>query len=304
MTSKSVQEARFIAAPDAKAPSDSETEGPLLAEFYEHRRREATVYDAVAGNVTTTGALPKDSRHRRRGPGTSGRDPVLAPEEVLFQRRGAPQRYAERDVYFANERDLGPGGDALPDSDLLKAVHAYASDFYEAMAVRSGGGGGGGGGGDHDNSSFFVGSRHVDERSMDETALLAFGILLEEAGREALGRRGDLVFTEGVTLLHHHHHHHHHRDGDSVAQGGGRERGTDAGEQQREEGEGREDDDDEQDYEGRRAMRRRGRGSRGAAAGLVGGGSSSKEVSVGLEGDDFWRRRLPKRRKVAEDRHG
>lgn len=33
---------------------------------------------------------------------------------------------------------------------------------------------------------------------MDETALLAFGILLEEAGREALGRRGDLVFTEGA----------------------------------------------------------------------------------------------------------
>lgn len=35
---------------------------------------------------------------------------------------------------------------------------------------------------------------------MDETALLAFGILLEEASREALGRRGDLVFTEGVEV--------------------------------------------------------------------------------------------------------
>jgi hypothetical protein len=33
---------------------------------------------------------------------------------------------------------------------------------------------------------------------MDETALLAFGILLEEAGNEVLGRRGDLVFTEGA----------------------------------------------------------------------------------------------------------
>lgn len=33
---------------------------------------------------------------------------------------------------------------------------------------------------------------------MDETALLAFGILLEEAGKAVLGRRGDLVFTEGV----------------------------------------------------------------------------------------------------------
>jgi hypothetical protein len=34
---------------------------------------------------------------------------------------------------------------------------------------------------------------------MDETALLAFGILLEEAGREALGKAGDLVFTEPLT---------------------------------------------------------------------------------------------------------
>lgn len=35
---------------------------------------------------------------------------------------------------------------------------------------------------------------------MDETALLALGILLEETGREVLGRRGDLVFTEGVEV--------------------------------------------------------------------------------------------------------
>lgn len=40
--------------------------------------------------------------------------------------------------------------------------------------------------------------RTTDERSLDETALLAFGILLEEAARESLGKNGDLVFTEGV----------------------------------------------------------------------------------------------------------
>jgi hypothetical protein len=33
---------------------------------------------------------------------------------------------------------------------------------------------------------------------MDETALLALGILLEEAGKDVLGKRGDLVFTEGM----------------------------------------------------------------------------------------------------------
>ncbi|KAM7213878.1 hypothetical protein V8F06_010756 [Rhypophila decipiens] len=38
--------------------------------------------------------------------------------------------------------------------------------------------------------------RKLDERSMDETALLAFAILLEEAGRSSLGKTGDLVFVE------------------------------------------------------------------------------------------------------------
>lgn len=33
--------------------------------------------------------------------------------------------------------------------------------------------------------------------SLDETALLAFGILMEEASREILGSTGDLVITEG-----------------------------------------------------------------------------------------------------------
>jgi hypothetical protein len=33
---------------------------------------------------------------------------------------------------------------------------------------------------------------------MDETALLALGILLEESAREVLGESGDLVFTEGL----------------------------------------------------------------------------------------------------------
>ena len=32
---------------------------------------------------------------------------------------------------------------------------------------------------------------------MDETALLAMGILIEEAAKESLGGTGDLTFTEG-----------------------------------------------------------------------------------------------------------
>lgn len=33
---------------------------------------------------------------------------------------------------------------------------------------------------------------------MDETALIAFGILMEETAKEVLGETGDLVFTEGA----------------------------------------------------------------------------------------------------------
>jgi hypothetical protein len=113
----------------------------------------------------------------------SARNVKLAPEEALFRRRNAPVRYAEQDIYWANE-DLPDGGlGHLPDGRLLKSVHSYASRFYEATATRLG-------------PRCHVGSRTIDERSMDETALLAFGILLEEASREVLGKAGDLVFAE------------------------------------------------------------------------------------------------------------
>lgn len=102
---------------------------------------------------------------------------------MLFRRKDAPERYAEHDIYYAHERDLPRGGrEVLPESDLLKAIHGYSSRFYGAM--------------DRDRRHPDV--RNLDGSSMDETALLAFGILLEEAGKDNLGRRGDLVFTEAA----------------------------------------------------------------------------------------------------------
>ncbi|KAK4131213.1 hypothetical protein BT67DRAFT_344943, partial [Trichocladium antarcticum] len=160
------------------------------------RGREANVYDAVAGRVTLNegvdGSKSVDSRSRRRLSLTAGRyssrNPKLAPEEALFRRKYAPTRYTEHDIYWANE-DLPDGGRRhLPEGNLLKSVHAYASRFYAATAARLGPRG-------------VVGNRTVDERSMDETALLAFGVLLEEASRDVLGKRGDLVFTEASTEL-------------------------------------------------------------------------------------------------------
>ena len=63
----------------------------------------------------------------------------------------------------------------LPDSDLLKAIHTYASDFY-GRATTNGG--------------------LLDFESLDETALLSLGILLEEMAEHVLGDTGDLAFLE------------------------------------------------------------------------------------------------------------
>ncbi|ROT41337.1 hypothetical protein SODALDRAFT_349351 [Sodiomyces alkalinus F11] len=182
--------------------ADIAGQGTATAIHHDPRlRHQLTVYDAVAGRITaklsnkttTTGAAaqdesqkPTDAEQPPRLRKATVHNPILAPEEALFRRPDAPERYAEHDVYMAHDRDL-PHRDVLPDSDLLKAIHLYASHFYAALNGP-------------DARSVRVGSRSVDEGSMDETALLAFGILLEEAGRKALGKRGDLVFTEGQEI--------------------------------------------------------------------------------------------------------
>ncbi|KAI1381027.1 hypothetical protein F4677DRAFT_209016 [Hypoxylon crocopeplum] len=191
MASRSIREGRFMAPPEETGnATEGDTERDILdGAKRKRRRRDANVYDAVAGRVTST--LPLDDgsgsdipSHHHRPSRDRRKDPTLAPEEVLFRRIGAPVRYAEKDIYQAHERLRDGGRGVLPDSDMLKAIHTYSSHFYGATARRG------------DTTAAAV--RNVDERSMDETALLAFGIVLEEAGREVLGRMGDLVFTEGV----------------------------------------------------------------------------------------------------------
>lgn len=125
-------------------------------------RVQGTLYDAVAGRLHSEGFI------------LDGHRKPAAPDEFLFKRKNAPIRYQEDDKYFAH-RHLPPGV-SLPDSDLLKAIHAYASDFY---------------------GSGTPGDCNVDFQSMDETALLAIGILMEETCAHALGKTGDLAFVEG-----------------------------------------------------------------------------------------------------------
>lgn len=137
------------------------------------RRKQATVYDAVAGRVGYEGFIGEDAPSTARDT-VSYSNTAVPPDEVLFRRRGAPLRFEEDDIYAA-DRHLGPH-QRLPDSDLLKTIHTYVSDFY-SRAMSDGG-------------------KH-DVRSMDETALLAIGILLEAAAAGALGKTGDLAFLEG-----------------------------------------------------------------------------------------------------------
>ncbi|KAM7199511.1 hypothetical protein V8F20_005695 [Naviculisporaceae sp. PSN 640] len=157
------------------------------------RGRDYSVYEAVDGLVTTND--PKSIRIAKRSavpsqvPIDSVRRRRIAPEDVLFRRKKAPTRYAEHDIYWANERELPEGGRAaikpvLPDSDLLKSIHGHACQFYEGL------------GRNEDQPAGETLARMLGEKSMDETALLAFGILLEEAGRARLGETGDLELEQ------------------------------------------------------------------------------------------------------------
>lgn len=91
------------------------------------------------------------------------------------------------DWYFADERELGGGcrgRGELPGEGLVKGVAGYVAGFYGVLSE---------GGLGEDKGKWGGG----DWRSMDETALLAVGVLLEEEVGRVLGGSGDLVFVEG-----------------------------------------------------------------------------------------------------------
>lgn len=140
------------------------------------RNRHVTVYDAVAGRAGYEGFLAIEPPAKDRDT-ASTTTKAVPPQEVLFQRKGAPTRYAEDDVYF-QDRHLRPD-QKLPDSDLLKALHAYASDFYGCALPEV---------------------SESDFRSLDETALLAFGILIEESARAAVGTGGGAAVAESASF--------------------------------------------------------------------------------------------------------
>ncbi|KAI5283495.1 hypothetical protein KEM54_002089 [Ascosphaera aggregata] len=150
---------------------------PRALKAEESTNRRVNLYDAIAGRASIEGFRglknPFDVVNTNNPLARSTTS--VPPEDVLFRRLNAPTRYEEDDYYFANEKL--PSDVVLPDSDLLKTIHTYVSDFY-ASVIPNG--------------------ERISLHSMDHTALIAFGILLEETATSALGETGDMVFVEGV----------------------------------------------------------------------------------------------------------
>jgi hypothetical protein len=145
-----------------------------------HHKRLATVYDAVAGinepfiHIPTSQLTSTTGRVTTLGFLTAlSTTTPAAPEDVLFRRVNAPPRYEEADPYFPS---ILPDPTSIPSSEMLGALHAYVSDFYDGSLRKD--------------------ETRADWRSMDETALVALGILMEEMAADKLGATGDLVFTE------------------------------------------------------------------------------------------------------------
>lgn len=132
----------------------------------------------IPGRVNSHGFIkPIPYASKYRDTASSSKQPVR-PDEVLFRRKHAPIRYEETDFYYAHESL--PSDLPLPDSDFLTAIHAYSADFYR-YATRNRG--------------------RTDHRSMNDSALIAVGILLEEAAKESLGETGDLALVEPPEAL-------------------------------------------------------------------------------------------------------
>ncbi|KAI5206477.1 hypothetical protein E4T39_02522 [Aureobasidium subglaciale] len=140
-------------------------------EVIPRKRRKISVYEAVAGKAGYESLLPSGKRTATKYRDTQTNSlQSVPPDEVLFRRQGAPERYEESDIYKAPSPNT-----PLPDSDLLKFLHRYASEFYSKATPDKG---------------------QIDFQSLDETALLALGILLEETAALHLGETGHSAFIE------------------------------------------------------------------------------------------------------------
>jgi hypothetical protein len=129
---------------------------------------ESTQANVVEGNVTRAGRIGNITD-------VKASTQSLRPDEVLFKQKNAPIRYEETDYYF-DHANL-PAEQPLPPGELLSTLHAYIAKLYSRTECFE---------------------MEKVWKCMDGTALIAFGILMEETVREALGETGDFAFTEAA----------------------------------------------------------------------------------------------------------
>ncbi|CAN6597556.1 hypothetical protein TRVA0_001S04456 [Trichomonascus vanleenenianus] len=148
--------------------------------------RRRTVYDAVAGRLRRSDA---GNGYGFTGPwlneeaniedeqimagvtnafsGTKLHHAAVAPDDLLLHLNAKRSELANGDeaIPVIDHKDL-------PDSELLKALHYYAAEYYRHTGRPRG------------------------FRSMDETALIALGVLVEEKIKEELGPNGHLCYAK------------------------------------------------------------------------------------------------------------
>lgn len=120
------------------------------------KRRWKTVYDAVAGRLISN----DDGKDWRNNRGTET-EKIIAPDDYLMKLPSAP----DDGIPIEYHPDL-------PSSDLLSAIHSYAAEYFKAHGIWQG------------------------YRSMDHSALLGIGILMEEYIDQLLGPNGCEFYAE------------------------------------------------------------------------------------------------------------
>ncbi|KAI5783533.1 hypothetical protein EDC01DRAFT_209662 [Geopyxis carbonaria] len=141
--------------------ADGSTRGNSLID--EHRR-VVTLYDAVASRANHEGFIrPKCRKTEVRSRNARPAD------EVLGRRRHALQKGNE---YREVKKSCAPG------NDIMTAIHRYSMEFYHASGMDD-----------------------VSNGSMDESALLAIGVLLEETIHELLSQSGHMALIDRTSTF-------------------------------------------------------------------------------------------------------
>ncbi|KAI9729054.1 MAG: hypothetical protein M1828_000139 [Chrysothrix sp. TS-e1954] len=157
------------------------------------KRRETVEAQRVRRGEGRDGSRSRSRSGSRSRSRSRPHAPPPPPEDYEYGDSGARARLSKL--------ERAKNHDSLPSSDLLKALHRYTSLFQHALLQTAGGVGGGGGGVGGVGGRGGGGQQQQDGEensygTLDETALLALGILIQEASREVVGEEGWRVFVE------------------------------------------------------------------------------------------------------------